>query len=71
MLLNKDTGNKIYKPRDPDYFNNYYHEHKTIVCDICGHTILKKIAHHNTTMKCRLTHFIQGEELKLKEDVVQ
>ena len=28
ILLNKDTGNKIYKPRDPDYFNNYYHENK-------------------------------------------
>ena len=47
MFLNKDKGNKICKPRDPGYFNKYYHEHKQdIVCDVCGKTILKQ---HITT----------------------
>ena len=32
---------------------------KEIVCDICGHTILKKKAQHTNTMQCRLTHVRQ------------
>ena len=28
MFIHNDTGNKLYKPRDPDDFNKYYHEHK-------------------------------------------
>ena len=68
IFLSKDTGKKIYKPRDPDYFNKYYHEHKKeIVCDICGKTVLKKIQQHQRTNKCRLTHYIQKDEIKLNE----
>ena len=72
ICLNKDTGAKKYKSRDPDQFNRYYHGNKKeILCELYGKTILKKIAQHKRTNKCRQTHFIQKEELKFKEDVAQ
>ena len=59
-FLNKDTGNKMYKPRDLGYFNKYYRENnKELVCDICGKTMLQKLQQHQRTTNCRLTHFIQ------------
>jgi hypothetical protein len=72
IFVNEETGQKTYKPTDATYFNKYYHaSKKEITCDICGKTIMKKIAQHKKTTKCRLTHFIQQGELKLKEDVSQ
>jgi L-ascorbate metabolism protein UlaG (beta-lactamase superfamily) len=60
IFVNEETGKKTYKPTDAHYFNKYYHASNTeITCDICGKVIIKKIAQHKKTNKCRLTHFIQ------------
>ena len=70
ICYNEETGKKTYKPTDPDYYNKQYHKNKKeITCEVCGCVIMKKITQHKKTMKCRLTHFIQQEQLKLKEEV--
>ena len=60
IFLNTDTGRQTYKPRDPNYFHTYYHEHtKEIICNTRGKTILETLQQHKRTTTCRLTHFIQ------------
>lgn len=54
----RSDGNKYdNRPNDPDYYKNYFQEHKNdkTICEICGKELLKRSkAKHKKSKKCRL-----------------
>lgn len=63
-FVNKD-GKYAYKPKDKDYFKNYYYLTKgDKTCERCGSIVANQMHKHIKSKKCILFCYIKNDPLK-------
>jgi len=60
---------KIFKSKEPEYFNEYYHTHKQKVpCKFCGVLVGRmRMCKHVKSKKCQLHQFGCDKDLKMTQ----